>query len=1054
MKKIIFVAAVALALCSCAKTELTGVDAGEMIIGASMEAYPSGTKAALADAGTFTWQTGDAIGVATGDVHSVFTLKTGAGTASATFSAIYQGTLGSYATYPADIFVSDSKITIPTSRNWSEGNTNCSMFGSLTNGNVAFKQLGGVVKVTLKGVPAEAKKFVFSTPGKKITGEFNIQTETGENGNKYIATSDDSNDANSSYTLNFKLTQAQDMAFYIPLPCGTYPKFAFKVLGADVVLNEFEGSSQQVVNRKDILIMPTLTIGTITGDGDDAEQGAISKKVPAGTQGNYRLPVAEKVILNFEGVDNPTADDVINLVYDGDSHLPSQLWLRVASGKKVNVSGNLQHTTVVFDQGDIDYASLTTAQNTFKIIAPAKISKKLVVMGGNVEISGEITGSNNVKAIEVKAGATADGTSAPVQITIAEDATVGTPEPDVEGGITTSANVVIVNNTMKKVNVTVPTEVQETVQVASAGTGQGEVTKNGAEVTTKPAAAIGTQNFITLKDAVNAIPEGNGQTVTINILKDIVLKASETLTINKNNVVLDGNGKTIALDENDEALNSYTDSKYGQFKMITVSGKNVTLKNMTLDSKEYRGASLATTVGGENVVYENITYQGNGCAHYYGTNGNGLITFKNCNINTCGYGVHSDTATGGIVIEKCKIHGWNAFGSAVAKVTIKDSKFYGAEDFKNGTLAACSIYCPTTFTNCTFSKEFHDKNLTYRGLFMSAKALVSLNGCSVDEGELYSMVRIDDSDWPTGAVVAIDATGDATTGFTDGTFVAKQASDIKVRSGYACHEIEGKPNVYGIREVEAVAKIGSVKYETLDAAIAAAKTGDEVSIVKADTYKVPAIPQNITVIGGVEGVVFDCTGGGSVASIPKGATFKNVTMTFGQVGYTGFYHAGHIYMIGCTFNGLFFSYGDMTFTDCTFNQSTEEYNMWDYGQNLTYTNCTFNSVGKFINVYNEGNGNWKLTVEGCTFNSTKKNKAAINIKASCGLKNLGWDVTINNCKVNDPKMFPGASGDATSKLYVGSPIWQVDDRTDSSLKANIVKVTVDGVVVYGSKEAE
>ena len=734
MKKIIFVAAVALALCSCAKTELTGVDAGEMIIGASMEAYPSGTKAALADAGTFTWQTGDAIGVATGDVHSVFTLKTGAGTASATFSAIYQGTLGSYATYPADIFVSDSKITIPTSRNWSEGNTNCSMFGSLTNGHVAFKQLGGVVKVTLKGVPAEAKKFVFSTPGKKITGEFNIQTETGENGNKYIATSDDSNDANSSYTLNFTLTQAQDMAFYIPLPCGTYPKFAFKVLGADVVLNEFEGSSQQVVNRKDILIMPTLTIGTITGDGDDAEQGAISKTVPAGTKGNYRLPVAEKVILNFEGVDNPTADDVINLVYDGDSHLPSQLWLRVASGKKVNVSGNLQHTTVVFDQGDIDYASLTTAQNTFKIIAPAKISKKLVVMGGNVEISGEITGSDNVKAIEVKAGATADGTSAPVQITIAENATVGTPEQGGEGGITTSANVVIVNNTTQEVNVTVPTEVQETVQVASAGTGEGEVKKNGAEVTTKPAAAIGTQNFITLKDAINA-----------------------------------------------------------------------------------------------------------------------------------------------------------------------------------------------------------------------------------------------------------------------------------------------------------------------------AKSGDEVSIVKADTYKVPGIPENITVIGGVEGVVFDCTGGGSVASISNGAPFKNVTMTFGQVNYTGFQLAGHIYMIGCTFKGLFFSYGDMTFTDCTFNQSTEQYNMWDYGQNLTYTNCTFNGAGKFINVYNERNGNWKLTVEGCTFNSTVKNKAAINIKASCGAKNLGWDVTINNCQVNDVTKFPEASGDATSKLYVGSPIWQVDDRTTSSLEANIVKVTVDGVVVYGSK---
>ena len=547
MKKIIFVASVALALCSCAKTELTGVEAGEMLIGASMEAYSSGTKAALADNdGKFTWQTGDAIGVATSDGHAKFNLKTGAGTNSATFSAIYSGTLGSYATYPADIFVSDSKITIPASRDWSDGNTNCSMFGSLSEGKVDFKHLGGVVKVTLNGVPAEAKKFVFSTPGKKITGEFNFTT--GTDTNKYIETADDSGNANSSYTLNFTLNEAKNMAFYIPVPCGTYPKFAFKVLGAeDVVLNEFEGSSQQTVNRKDILIMPTLTIGTITGGGDDAEKGAVSKTVPAETKGNYRLPAVEKVILNFEGVEEP-GDDVINLVYDGDSHLPSKLWLRVANNKKVNVSGELQHTTVEFDEGVIGTANFKTAQNTFKIIAPAKISEKLVVKGGNVEITGEITDDDNVKAIVIVAEATADGTSAPVQITLENQATVGAPEQSGESGITTSANVVIVNNTTQEVNVTVPTTAPETVQVASAGTGEGEVKKNGETVTTKPAAAIGTQNFITLSDAINAAQAG----ATIEILNDIALDSP--ITISKSDITIDGKGdgdvnKTIAVSD-------------------------------------------------------------------------------------------------------------------------------------------------------------------------------------------------------------------------------------------------------------------------------------------------------------------------------------------------------------------------------------------------------------------------------------------------------------------------------------------------------------------------
>ncbi|MBQ0087388.1 MAG: hypothetical protein KBS72_06880 [Bacteroidales bacterium] len=627
MKKIIFVAAVALALCSCAKTELTGVEAGEMIIGASMEAYSPGTKAALADAGSFTWQTGDAIGVATSNGYADFILKTGAETNSATFSAIYSGTLGNYAVYPADIFVSDSKITIPTSRDWSDGNTNCSMFGNLSSGNVAFKHLGGVVKVTLNGVPADAKKFVFSTPGKKITGEFVLNTGTGTDTEKYIETADDNDNANSSYTLSFTLYQAQNMAFYIPVPCGTYPKFAFKVLGAeDAVLNEFEGSSQQVVNRKDILIMPTLTIGTITGSGDDAEKGAISKTVPAGTKGNYRLPAAEKVILNFEGVEEP-GDDVINLVYDGDSQLPSKLWLRVASGKKVNVSGNLQHTTVVFDQGVMYNANFKTAQNTFKIIAPARIEEKLTVKGGNVEISGPIDGgADNVKAIEIVANATADNSSAPVQITLENQAKVGIPEQGGEGGITTSANVVIVNNTDAEVNVAVPEDAPETVQVASAGTGTGEVMKDGEKVTTKPAAAIGTQNFITLSDAINAAQAG--QTITlindVELSEPVVTDKTFTLTLNanispvstwegggyKDGVIIIKRGGNLTINGSGKILNNGVEKAYAAVKMTQKDEPDGVAAKLTVDGNVTLEGYYYGIVGGGNRHNTEITING------------------------------------------------------------------------------------------------------------------------------------------------------------------------------------------------------------------------------------------------------------------------------------------------------------------------------------------------------------------------------------------------------------------------------------------------------------
>lgn len=233
-------------------------------------------------------------------------------------------------------------------------------------------------------------------------------------------------------------------------------------------------------------------------------------------------------------------------------------------------------------------------------------------------------------------------------------------------------------------------------------------------------------------------------------------------------------------------------------------------------------------------------------------------------------------------------------------------------------------------------------------------------------------------------------------------------------------------------------------------AVSAAANGSTVEISAAGTYTVPGISNNITVKGTVDGVIFNCVGSGSIASIPNGCTFDNVTFNMGTNNYHGFQHAGTINMNGCTINGKFFSYGDMNFTGCTFNQTASDYCMWDYGKDLTYTNCTFNCNGKFINVYNEGNGNWKLTVEGCTFNSTEKNKAALNIKASCGAKVLGWDVVINECTINDEAMFPSASGDATSRLYVGSPIWQVDDRTAAALEANMVKVALDGEIVYGA----
>ena len=245
----------------------------------------------------------------------------------------------------------------------------------------------------------------------------------------------------------------------------------------------------------------------------------------------------------------------------------------------------------------------------------------------------------------------------------------------------------------------------------------------------------------------------------------------------------------------------------------------------------------------------------------------------------------------------------------------------------------------------------------------------------------------------------------------------------------------------------AVAVIGETRFETLDAAVTAANTGDIIEVIAAGNYTLPNLPKNVTIEGKADGdVSFTHTTAGNVASVPNGATFKNVKFIWGNVDYHGFQHAGTINMEGCTLDGKLFSYGDMNFTNCSFTQSASDYHMWTYAGNVTYTGCTFtnSATGKFINVYNEsGATKYTVTATNCTFiNNASSNKAALNVKATCGSTLLAYDVIINNCSTEGS--FPGAS--STDALVVLNSLVQVDDRPASGV--DNITVTQDGVLIY------
>jgi len=248
-------------------------------------------------------------------------------------------------------------------------------------------------------------------------------------------------------------------------------------------------------------------------------------------------------------------------------------------------------------------------------------------------------------------------------------------------------------------------------------------------------------------------------------------------------------------------------------------------------------------------------------------------------------------------------------------------------------------------------------------------------------------------------------------------------------------------------------KIGETSYFTLGEAVAAAKAGAIINIVKTGEYSFVNIPENITV-SGKKGVKFNCLGGGSIASVPNGATFENIELILGASSYHGFYQAGKLVFNGCTIDGLLFAYGNIDFNKTTFTNK-EGYCMWTYGaEKINYNSCTFNTyAGKAINVYCEATENRPCyyTFTECTFTnlSHKMSGEEDQCKPGLAIKNNGngtsgtkpsyYDITLTKCTFDG---FGQSDGDLmgfpTEKPYVNA--YGYNSATSP------LKVTVDDVV--------
>ena len=234
------------------------------------------------------------------------------------------------------------------------------------------------------------------------------------------------------------------------------------------------------------------------------------------------------------------------------------------------------------------------------------------------------------------------------------------------------------------------------------------------------------------------------------------------------------------------------------------------------------------------------------------------------------------------------------------------------------------------------------------------------------------------------------------------------------------------------------AKIGETVYQTLEAAVTAAASGDTIQLGagKYTLYKKDAVTtgKDLTFVG--QGA--DETTWGIGATMPDpdkfgteyngdysfdGAgtiKFEQMTLQSSKADYLGFIRADQTVVEDCTINGktFYWGYTSAIFKDTTFNCPSGDYAVWTYSSpTMTFDHCTFNSSGKVINVYTDyGAGKQDITVnfENCTVNNTGKSlKPVLNINDS----NMGKFKYILNISGNTTVTGVDVDKDTCSRLF-------------------------------------
>lgn len=220
------------------------------------------TKVSANPVGVFAWQTSDKIAVLDDSGYAYEFTASGTG-ASSEFTCASSITLGAYAQYPYSASFAglgdELDFQIPATITYSTDATNMPMLGKISGDVATFKAVGGLLKLIVYGVPADATKLDFAAKNKKISGRFEI-ADASVDAPVIITAAKGTGD--NLITIDFTGKRSDNMVFYIPLPTGTIDGFDLTFNDTDVT--SISSSKNLSIARNDIIVAPAINLLSTT----------------------------------------------------------------------------------------------------------------------------------------------------------------------------------------------------------------------------------------------------------------------------------------------------------------------------------------------------------------------------------------------------------------------------------------------------------------------------------------------------------------------------------------------------------------------------------------------------------------------------------------------------------------------------------------------------------------------------------------------------------------------------------------------------------------------